>query len=46
MPTSSSSRFPSAHPVPADKLADFTARAAPLLARLELIANGEVAQLE
>ena len=38
--------MPSAHPVPADKLADFTAQAAPLLSRLELIANGEVARLD
>jgi len=38
--------MPSANPVPADKLAEFTAQAAPLLARLELIANGEVAQLD
>src|SRR5262245_8356765 len=38
--------MPSANPVPADKLADFTAAVTPLLARLELIANGEVAQLE
>jgi len=38
--------MPSANPVPADKLAEFTAQTAPLLARLELIANGEVASLD
>jgi murein DD-endopeptidase MepM/ murein hydrolase activator NlpD len=38
--------MPSANPVPADKLAEFTSEVAPLLARLELIANGEVASLE
>ena len=38
--------MPAAHPVPAEKLADFTAHAAPLLARLELISIGEVARLD
>jgi murein DD-endopeptidase MepM/ murein hydrolase activator NlpD len=38
--------MPSANPVPADQLAEFAAQTAPLLARLELIANGEVAQLD
>lgn len=38
--------MPSANPVPADKLAEFTAQAAPLLGRLDLIANGDVAQLD
>jgi murein DD-endopeptidase MepM/ murein hydrolase activator NlpD len=38
--------MPSAHPVPADKLAEFSAHAAPLLARLELIAAGDVAKLD
>ena len=38
--------LPSANPVPADKLAEFTTQVAPLLARLELIANGEVASLD
>jgi len=38
--------MPSANPVPAEKLAEFTAQVTPLLGRLDLIANGEVAQLE
>ena len=38
--------MPSAHPVPADKLADFAAHAAPLLTRLDLVAGGEVARLD
>ena len=38
--------MPSASPVPADKLAEFTAHAAPLLGRLDLIANGDVARLD
>jgi murein DD-endopeptidase MepM/ murein hydrolase activator NlpD len=38
--------LPSANPVPADQLAAFSAQVAPLVARLELIANGEVASLE
>ena len=38
--------MPSAHPVPAEKLDEFAAHAAPLLARLELLAAGEVAKLD
>jgi murein DD-endopeptidase MepM/ murein hydrolase activator NlpD len=38
--------MPSANPVPADKLAEFTEQTAPLLARLELVANGDVARLD
>ena len=38
--------MPSAHPVPADQLDDFREQAAPLLGRLDLIANGEVARLD
>jgi murein DD-endopeptidase MepM/ murein hydrolase activator NlpD len=38
--------MPAAHPVPADKLAAFHAAAEPLLARLDLVANGDVARLD
>jgi murein DD-endopeptidase MepM/ murein hydrolase activator NlpD len=38
--------MPAALPVPEQQLPDFLAHAAPLLTRLDLVANGDVARLE